>query len=440
MSVLGGLGHAVAPPGQALSDRSAGPPATAGALGPPATVPTRCPPTVPQKAWALALGLNGRVLWEDPLPGPGDSSQIGPVASHGFGYFADGGAVYALGQNDGHRAWEFSGGTDVFDQWLWDEDLIVLEDQVNAHGYTRFDDLDAATGRLIWSDRLSGHYVFGVPVVSSNGYLSFTTSKATVQTINLRTGRTVWSAPAYIQYAGAIATIGDAVIMAQDGEAVALSASDGKRVWAARLPGNADPAFQVVDGLVLVTAGIQSYGTSTALSALDPDDGKTLWRLNTGTAFDIFSVMAAGPAGLALQGPQAMDFISRRAGKLAWVDKAMVGSAAISAASPGVVVHVQGAPGDSDELVAQAAGSGRVLWRDHLPSGSGTALVATAGTVVVSTGLSRGDGPVPLAAYRLSDGRRLWGAQAPAFVETTTLLPEAHLLLVESFNPFEGCI
>jgi hypothetical protein len=104
------------------------------------------------------------------------------------------------------------------------------------------------------------------------------------------------------------------------------------------------------------------------------------------------------------------------------------------------VVHVQGAPGDSDELVAQAAGSGRVLWRDHLPSGSGTALVATAGTVVVSTGLSRGDGPVPLAAYRLSDGRRLWGAQAPAFVETTTLLPEAHLLLVESFNPFEGCI
>jgi outer membrane protein assembly factor BamB len=345
-----------------------------------------------------------------------------------------------LGQNDGHQAWEFSGGTEVFDQWLWDRDLVVLEDQVNPHGYTHLDDLDAATGKLIWSDRLSGNYLFGVPVLSANGYVSFTTSKSTVQTINLRTGRSAWSAPAYVQYAGAIAAIGDAVLVAQDGEAVALSASDGKRIWATTLAGNAYPAFQVMDGLVLVTAGIQRYGTSTALYALDPEDGKTLWRLNTGTAFNVFSVMASGPVGLALQGSQEMDFVGGRAAKLEWVDKAMVSSAAISAAPPGVVVHVQGGAADSDELVAQAAGNGRVLWHDRLPSGSGTALVATAGVVVVSTGFPPGDGPSPLAAYRLSDGRRLWGAQVPALVETTTVVPEAHLLLIEPFEPPEGCI
>jgi outer membrane protein assembly factor BamB len=111
----------------------------------------------------------------------------------------------------------------------------------------------------------------------------------------------------------------------------------------------------------------------------------------------------------------------------------------ISAASPGVVVDVHSTSGDSDELVAQVTGNGRVLWHDHLLSGAVAALVATAGTVVVSTGSPHGDGPVSLAAYRLSDGQRRWGAQAPAFFNATTVVPEAHQLLIEAFDLAEVC-
>ncbi len=439
MSLVGVQGHAVVPKREVRDARSASLAALVVAATPTTTHPRGCPRPELPKAWALAIGLNGQVRWEARLPGQGDLSQIGPISGQGLGYFVDGGTIHALDQNSGHQVWEFSGGTDVFDQWLWEGNLVVLEDQVNPHGFTHFDDLGAATGTLRWSDRLSGNFVFGLPVVSSNGYLSFTTSKGTVETVNLRTGRAVWAAPAYTQYAGAIAAFGHAVLTVQDGQVVARSASDGKRVWATRLPGNAYPAFQVVDGVVLITPGIQGGGTSTALSALDPANGKTLWRLNTGTAFNILSVMASGPDGLALQASQTMDFVSRRTGKLAWVDKAIVGSAAISAASPGVVVHVYGRSGDSDELVAQVAGNGRVLWHDHLSSGAVAALVATAGTVLVSTGSLHGNGPVPLAAYRLSDGQRLWGAQAPVFFNATTVVPEAHQLLIEAYDLAEAC-
>jgi hypothetical protein len=85
------------------------------------------------------------------------------------------------------------------------------------------------------------------------------------------------------------------------------------------------------------------------------------------------------------------------------------------------------------------AGNGRVLWHDHLPPGAGAALVATAGTVVVSTGSPPGYGPVPLAAYRLSDGKRLWGAQAPSFFSATTVVPEAHELLIEPLDSGGAC-
>ena len=126
--------------------------------------------------------------------------------------------MYAFETGNGHQAWHWRGGDNVFGMWLWHGTVTVLEDQVDPHGATHLAGLDAYTGHVLWEDRLGGRSVLGSPVATTDGVLAYQTSWATITALDMRTGKALWSAPATGQYADALAASGTTVIAALGAE------------------------------------------------------------------------------------------------------------------------------------------------------------------------------------------------------------------------------
>jgi len=359
-------------------------------------------------------------------------------------YFFEGGAVTALDQSDGRQAWQVGPGqpgATVYGAWLWHGALVVFDELIEQHGYSRIESLDASTGKVHWSDDVSTYRVLGIPVMTSDGYLTFTTARGPVETLAVSDGKLVWTAPAYNEYVGAIAAAGPDVFVSAGGRVVAHRGYDGRQVWSLALPGIANPAFLVVDGMVLVTSGVGGGGQSTAMFALRPATGHVLWRLDVGSSFNPYSLLAWGPNGLAFQGYH-LYLVDPATGRVDWVDSRVPGSVAMSASFPGVVVHTQATSDNSANWVllqAQATRTGRLLWEKELAEPAGLTLVAAARFVAISSGAPPVDGPVTLAAYNLSSGHSLWITRVPAFVQSSMVLPANGQLLVDAADLTTGC-
>jgi len=98
--------------------------------------------------------------------------------------------VHGLDLGDGHPLWSWTGGQDVFGMWRWGDLVVVLTDQVSTH--SRLTGLDAATGRVRWSLRLSSRGLLGDQAPTADGGLAVITTAGVLQVVNLSDGRVRW--------------------------------------------------------------------------------------------------------------------------------------------------------------------------------------------------------------------------------------------------------
>jgi outer membrane protein assembly factor BamB len=376
------------------------------------------------------------VRWQRPLAvKPADfSASITPLVANGISYFVQGGTVYALRASDGHRVWRWDGGNNVYGMWLKGGTVTILEDEVNPHGVTHLAGLDTATGHVRWEDDFGGSSVVGNPVATANGVLAYQAGWDTITALDLGTGRALWSAPGTGGYQGALAAYGTTVISTKDSRVVARDSSTGKPLWEATVPGVPLPAFQVSDDILLVTNGTGNG----VLAALDPANGKKLWQFDRASMPAL--VMAASANEMVLELYQQMYTINPRTGRVLWSVGARTSSVAIGATA-GVVVYALdlSATGTSVRLVERSAPTGKLLWQEALPNGSGMALVTQQDVIDISTGSPRADDPMPMSAYLLTSGRHLWSVNVPAFFLTNLVRTEDGGLLIDASDPPYGC-
>lgn len=167
--------------------------------------------------------------------------------------------------------------------------------------------LDARTGRILWSTRLS-NVVMTTPIVADRIVVAGTgTSRVLTDT----SAKLIWGRPAGDEIVGldegngrvrwrrktlgenmpspALVNIRgvDALVFANgDGHIRALAVRDGHTIWERAVPGIATMSSAAVDGsVVFVVVGSGSHsGTRDRLIAVDPSDGRILWGAPYGNA------------------------------------------------------------------------------------------------------------------------------------------------------------
>lgn len=165
------------------------------------------------------------------------------------------------------------------------------------------------------------------PIVSG-GRIFTLDAGATLRALDPRDGRTLWSKDLNTGdddavFAGGIAAEGDRIYAATGvGEAIALSAADGREIWRVRLTGPVRGAPTVTNGQMYVVS------IENRMVALSAEDGRRLWE------------------------HQGINEVA-----------ALLGGAAPAVAGSTVL-----APYSSGELYALLAENGRVVWVENLAS------------------------------------------------------------------------
>lgn len=386
-------------------------------------------------AWATEVSDDGHVRWQVRLPAlsePGNA--LSPVVVAGVALFAEDGVVHGLRLSDGYRLWSWAGGQDVYGMWSWHGTVAVLTDQASTHA--RLTGLDAATGRMLWMVRLSGHGLYGNLAATADGGLAMI-GNGKIQVVDLGTGRVRWAQPA--GQAPGPAAIGGTVVTPSGGRLIGYDDRNGQVRWT--LPGSPlDPVLQGLAGLVLVTSGTVGPGQPTALTAVNPATGQVAWRFDPGTAV---TVLTAGRAGLAVTTytDRRLYVIDPATGQVRWHAATFIAQDTVPLITATDVYTVEGGATDYPvtRITDRGAANGALRWARTLGGevvGPQPVLGIGNQAVVQTSSVSRG--PAPLLAFYAGSGQPAWSVGLPTLVQAAPLAVPGGLL-IQAADPGYGC-
>jgi outer membrane protein assembly factor BamB len=370
-----------------------------------------CGPFPRRRAWAVEVAATGRIAWQTPLPTYGlvSTGAAPPLLTGSVAVFAQDGVVHGLDAANGRLVWAWHGGRVVDGMWRWGGLMAVLTDQVsNQAGITG---LDSATGAVRWVLPLPGLGLIGGQVPTGDGGLAVVGSDGVLRVVGLADGRVRWA-----RFAGrspALAAADGVVLFGMAGQLTGYDARTGQVRWTrSGLPGQG----RVLAGQALVTSSGSSEHTGAALVALDPGSGRVVWRFHPVGAV---TVLASGPAGLAIATAQRLYLLDPRTGRPFWWASTAVAPGTLPLVTATRVVAAEGGPvGDPVTLVSRDAAAGRQLWARPLATrpGGPQPVLRLAGLVVLQTNAGSRQA-APLLAYDLATGRPAWRADLPTSVQ-----------------------
>jgi outer membrane protein assembly factor BamB len=212
----------------------------------------------------------GSTKWSLPTGGPTDS---GPAVSDGTVYFGLD-YLYALDAATGTVKWKFYlDPATIMAAPVLNNGVVYIGSQ-NDTLYA----LDAATGSVKWRARADNTLAQSTPTIS-NGILYVGAESGSLFAFDAITGTQQWTAlPGASVYDQPFVYNKTVYVTADDGNLYAVNAQTGATVWSIPMYANGSGAI-VANGVLYVGAGGSRY-----FYAIDPTNGKILWRFNTGNA------------------------------------------------------------------------------------------------------------------------------------------------------------
>jgi outer membrane protein assembly factor BamB len=387
----------------------------------------------PRTAWAVAVEAGGRIRWRTPLATRGNTITVNlpAIADGPTAYFAQDDTVYAIATDTGRPSWQWTRGSSVSGMWLWQGTLVVLVDQTGPHPLLA--GLNTADGAVRWSAPMPG--VLGVPTPTVDGGLALLHTDQTLEVVDLADGHRRWSTGGVT--APSVGAVDGLVVAGQAGTLSGFDDRTGRRAWrAAGLP--AVPIVRVAAGVVLVTSAMQGGSNSTALTAVNPATGRTLWRLDQGGPLTVLTAAAQGILVASYTPRRALFLLDPVTGKPRWqVDTAIyIGTTPALLAQDVISIEggVHGYP--NVQLVDRTTRSGTVRWQVDLgtrPAGAQKVITVGPHAIVQTVGNQVGT-QAPLLAYDLTTGTAAWQTAMPTFVQVPPTV-DGTLLLVQPADP-----
>jgi outer membrane protein assembly factor BamB len=390
-----------------------------------------------RRAWATEVSVDGHVRWQVRLLtfGPDSVNPLPPVVTGNLALFAQDGVVHALRLADGHQLWSWAGGRIVYGMWPWHGTVAVLTDQVSTHA--RLTGLDAATGRVAWTVRLPGG-LYGSQAATADGGLAMIGTDRRVQVVDLGTGRVRWARHAGLS-PGPVAVDGT-VVTGADGRLTGYDDRNGQVRWTlSGVP--ASPVLQALDGLVLVTSGVEGPGEPTALTAVNPATGRVAWRFDPGP---LVTALSAGQAGLAVTTwlNQVLYLIDPATGRVRWHANAFIAQDTVPLVTATNVYSMEGsaAGGPGLRIADRSAANGALRWARALGTETfGPQPVLGLGRqVILATSSGRPGGTAPLLAFYAGSGQPAWRVDLPTLVAAPPVAVPGSLL-IQAADPGYGC-
>lgn len=314
--------------------------------------------TLDSHATVTATGLNGGRAWSRDLTPAGENSNSGS----GGGIAYEGGRVFV------------------------------------STGYGELLGLDAASGQVIWRQRL-GVPVGGAPTVQ-NGVIYVTNRSATGFAVRASDGKLMWQVdgipqPTAITGVAAPAVDGDVVIFPfSSGQLLAVDRETGIERWTAQVagsrPGRAIAYIRDMTGEPVI-AGDRIYaGTSSGrIAAVERETGMQIWSAREGA---VSPVVPAGNAVFAVNDQNQLVRLDAATGGLVWArnlpwyqDSKVKKQDRIYAQYGPILASGRLIVASSDGVIRLFdPASGGVVGQVEIPGGAATAPVVAGGTLYVA--------------------------------------------------------
>jgi outer membrane protein assembly factor BamB len=389
-----------------------------------------CPTT--RRASATLLTTSGRILWRVALR-PDEIGDTVPVSSGATVYADTGGQVTALASATGHRLWRRSLGSDIYDEWLIRNELVVNVDQVSDHA--EIVGLDPTTGRTRWTYRPGGEGLYGDPIISGSSLIVVPDHPNRVVVIDTQTGRVRWSRKINVPSQ----PVAGAGVVAVDpaGTLHGFSLQTGRQIWhVART--DILPSLVLDRGTVIVQPQIVTDRTPLAGYAIA--DGHKRWKLRSSREEGMLTPTSAGlviAPGYYPTGRAELLLLDPKTGKVVWTDResgrTWQDNPVVAGADLATIEGTAGANASS-RLQYRDLATGRLVADRILPRRVFVASITGAGPKSVWL---TGDGKEGLVqSYR--GGRLSWSAHIPVFTVDPVVRVRGHGLVVESQDPICG--
>lgn len=395
-------------------------------------------PARAKPAYALDVTMAGRVRWQVPLAvGSGSLSPLAVGAVAVFaqsnvvaqdGVLSQGDVLYGLRLADGYRLWSRHTSQPIAGMWRW-QNLVVVLTQSSAQQQQVLTGLDASTGHARWTLRL-GRGADGFSPTADGGLaIAVDRGNGVLEVVDLSSGRVRWRRPVGSDAVPPVA-VGGTVLVAVGPEGNAnsqLTSYDdrtGRVRWAEVLKPSVQPPLQASAGLIYLQAelpsGAQPTYTSGSLELLgiSAADGRLKWRLpGQPQSWHVYA------PGLVSVGT-SLNELDPVTGRVRWHVVSSYPPYQAIATPAGVIVIVPG-PNGTDQISVRDTRTGRTRWTARLnqpllvggPAQFPQALpVARAGHLLVAPAASP-DGSEMLAAFRVTDGHRVWQVTIPGRVD-----------------------
>ena len=304
--------------------------------------------------------------------------------------------------------------------WRW-QNLVVELTQAGFTGLppARLAGLDASTGRTRWTVPISNGTVDAFSPTADGG-LAIRTGVGLLEVVDLATGRIRWSRPGGpdgLAADSAIVAAGGALLVSVDGRLSGYDDRTGQLRWTDSLPNvRLEPGsvrLQASDGLVYAT---QAQANTTGqpaqvLLAIDVANGRVKWRF-VPRAPELLDAYAPGLMSVTDSVGIGQDAFNPATGRVRW----RVASVYHAVATPTGVVIGPDTVAEPDSNGSETFGritlrdtlTGRTRWTvGEPPPGDGPTLLAfPAGPLLIVP--VDAEGTAELAAFRMSDGHRVW--------------------------------
>ncbi|MFH9088637.1 PQQ-binding-like beta-propeller repeat protein [Streptomyces sp. NPDC017673] len=268
--------------------------------------------------------------------------------------------------------------------------------------------LAASDGALLWRRSVDTRSTSGPPVLSGGLVQPYTDGGSRLAGLDPATGRQVWQrrlpAGTTVRYAG-----DTALLTSADGTVTGVDGANGSTRWRSAVPGQGMPALDAFPGAPTAFATRTSAdGTSTRVTALDPDTGRMRWDVRLGGWLKPFAARDGSVFFLAVDSAYGATEIvrytpgtgaTRRVALPAVLDGA-------HATVHGDVVYVLATGGSLDAVDLESGRSGKHLWHLETSVSRGSAPVVRGGRVYLTASDGR------LLAVDAANGRLV--GQTPA--------------------------
>jgi outer membrane protein assembly factor BamB len=207
----------------------------------------------------------GRERWSVPLRFAGSCS---PVVDGDLVYVAtQEGHVSAFATQTGNEVWHYRNDNLLFGSPAVAEEVIVIADEAG-----KVTAIDAGSGRELWQKPTGGE-AYTTPAIE-RGVVYVATNEPSLTAFNLKTGSQLWSRAIGGESSPAVG--GGAIFLGGDDQSVsALDVASGQTRWSI-------PLGYAIRSSVTFTDDAVYIGSGPMLTAIDRNDGSTLWTHVTG--------------------------------------------------------------------------------------------------------------------------------------------------------------